>query len=152
MKSECVYEIIYIPKYHRKNLIDFCSECSFRLGMIYTHKSRVPLRIIKTNPMYLVYKTFNGKNLANFLGGILENRWFHKYVLTLSNLNWVLKIQWKNVKIRSRHKKITCLRQFKILSGNHLTYDDASQNQLVMGKTSKELTVDILQLEGKYSM
>ena len=149
MKSEYIYEII---ENHRKNLIDFCPEILFRLGMLCIQLSRLVLRIIKTNPMYLVYKTFNGKNLANFLGGILENRWFHKYVLTLSNLNWVLKMQWKNVKIRSRHKKITCLRQFKILSGNHLTYDDASQNQLVMGKTSKELTVDILQLEGKYSM
>ena len=58
-------------------------------------------------------------------------------------------MQWKNVDIiRSRHKKLNCLRQFKILSCNHLTYEDASQNQLVMGKTSKELTVDILELKG----
>jgi hypothetical protein len=53
-------------------------------------------------------------------------------------------MQWKNVNIRSR--------KFKILSCNHLTYEDASQNQLVMDKTRKELTVDILELEGKYSM
>ena len=33
MKSECIYEIIDFPKYHRKNLIDFCSESSFRLGI-----------------------------------------------------------------------------------------------------------------------
>ena len=31
------------------------------------------LRIIKTNHMYLVYKTFQGRNLSNFFGGILEN-------------------------------------------------------------------------------
>ena len=62
-------------------------------------------------------------------------------------------MRWKNVDIiRSRHKKLTCLRQFKILSRNHLTYEDASQYQLVMGKTSKELTIDILVPEGKYSM
>ena len=68
-------------------------------------------------------------------------------------VSWVLKMQWKNVDIiRSRHKKLTCLRQFKILSGNQLTWEDASQNQLVMDKTSKELTVDILELEGKYSV
>ena len=30
MKSECIYEIINFPKYHRKDLIDFCH---FRLGM-----------------------------------------------------------------------------------------------------------------------
>jgi hypothetical protein len=30
MKSECIYEIIDFPKYHRKNLIDFCPEILFR--------------------------------------------------------------------------------------------------------------------------
>jgi len=69
MKSECTYEIIDFPKYHRKKLIDFCSESLF-----VTHLSRVALRIIKTNHMYLVYKTFQGRNLSNFFGGILENR------------------------------------------------------------------------------
>ena len=69
-----------------KNLIDFCPERLFRLGMLCTHLSRVPLRIIKTNHMYLVYKTFQGRNLSNFFGGILENRWFHKYILTTSDL------------------------------------------------------------------
>ena len=41
MKSECIYEIVHFPKYHRKNLIDFCPERLFRLGMLYTHLSRV---------------------------------------------------------------------------------------------------------------
>ena len=79
--SECIYEIIDFPKYHQKNLIDFCPERLFRLGMLCTHLSRVAFRIIKTNDTYLVYKTFQGRNLSNFFGGILENWWFHKYII-----------------------------------------------------------------------
>ena len=30
--SECIYEIINFPKYHRKNLIDFCPGRFYRLG------------------------------------------------------------------------------------------------------------------------
>ena len=30
--SECIYEITDFPKYHRKNLIDFCPERFYRLG------------------------------------------------------------------------------------------------------------------------
>jgi len=30
--SECIYEIIDFPKYHRKNLIDFCPGRFYRLG------------------------------------------------------------------------------------------------------------------------
>ena len=74
MKSEGINEIIIFLKYHRKNLINFCPESLFRLGMLRDHLSRVPLRIIKTNHIYLVYKTFQGRNLSIFLGGILENR------------------------------------------------------------------------------
>ena len=51
MKSECIYEIITFPKYHRINLIDFCPESLFRLGMLRTDLSRVALRILKTNHM-----------------------------------------------------------------------------------------------------
>ena len=40
----------------KKNLIDFCPDSLFRPGMLCTHLSRVALRIIKTNHMYLVYK------------------------------------------------------------------------------------------------
>ena len=32
MKSECIYEIIDFPKYHWKNLIDFCPGRFYRLG------------------------------------------------------------------------------------------------------------------------
>ena len=64
IKSEYVYEIIDYPKYHRNFLIDFCPESFFRLGMLRTH----PSRIIKTNHMYLVYKSFQGRNLSNFSG------------------------------------------------------------------------------------
>ena len=64
MKSECIYEIIDFPKYHWKNLIDFCPENLFRIGMLYTHLRRVALRINKTNHMYLFHKIFHGRNLA----------------------------------------------------------------------------------------
>ena len=74
MKSECIYEIIDFPKYHRKIFIYFCPESLFRLGMLCTHLSRVALSIIKTNHMYLVYKTFQARNLSNFFGAILENQ------------------------------------------------------------------------------
>ena len=57
MKSECIYEIVHFPKYHRKNLIDFCPERLFRLGMLCTHLSRVTLFIIKTNHMYQSIKS-----------------------------------------------------------------------------------------------
>ena len=30
--SECIYEITDFPKYHQKNLIDFCPGRSYRLG------------------------------------------------------------------------------------------------------------------------
>ena len=46
MKSKRIHEIIDFPKYHRKNLIDFCPESLFRLDMVCTHLSRVVLRII----------------------------------------------------------------------------------------------------------
>ena len=66
--SKCIYEIINFPKYHRKDLIDFCPESLSRLDyMLCTHLRRVPLRIIKSSHMYLVYKTFQGKNISNFL-------------------------------------------------------------------------------------
>ena len=63
MKSECIYEIIDFPKYHPNDLIDFCPGRLFRLGMLCTHLSRAALRKIKTNNMYLVYKTLQGRNL-----------------------------------------------------------------------------------------
>ena len=54
MKSEHIYEIIDFKKYHQKNLIDFCPERLFRLGMLCTRLSRVRLRIIERSHMYLV--------------------------------------------------------------------------------------------------
>ena len=35
---------------------------------------------------YLVWITFQGRNLSNFFGGNLENWWFHKYIPTPSDL------------------------------------------------------------------
>jgi hypothetical protein len=40
--------------------------------------------------MYLVYKTFQGRNLSKIFGGILENWWFYKYILIISELYSVL--------------------------------------------------------------
>ena len=39
MMSECIYEIIDFPKYHRKNLPDFCPENLLRLDLLCTHLS-----------------------------------------------------------------------------------------------------------------
>ena len=33
--SECIYEIINFPKYHGKNLIDFCPGRFYRLGIMF---------------------------------------------------------------------------------------------------------------------
>ena len=41
MKSECIYEIIDFPKYHRKNLIDFCPESLFRCYALTCEYSRL---------------------------------------------------------------------------------------------------------------
>ena len=42
MMSECIFmKSSIFPKYHWKNLIDFCPESLFRLGMLPTHLSRV---------------------------------------------------------------------------------------------------------------
>ena len=35
---------------------------------------------------YLVWMNIQSRNLTNFFGGILENQWFHKYILTSSDL------------------------------------------------------------------
>ena len=53
-----------------KDLIDFCPERLFRLGLLCTHLSRVALRIIKTKDMYFVHITLQGRI---FLVSILEN-------------------------------------------------------------------------------
>ena len=55
---------------HWKNLIDFCLESLFRLGMLCTHLSRVTLRIIETNPLYLVYKNLPRQKFIKFF------RWY----------------------------------------------------------------------------
>ena len=40
---------------------------------------------------YLVWITFQGRNLSNFFGDILENQWFHKYIH--SDFIWPLVIR-----------------------------------------------------------
>ena len=86
IKSECIYEIIDFPKYHRKNLIDFCPGRFYRLGtcdLFWLFSRRLYSGECIT---YLVWINFQGRNLSNFFGGILENQWFHKYILTSSDL------------------------------------------------------------------
>ena len=77
--SQCIYEIINFPKYHRKDFIDFCPGRFYRLGTC-------DLFSLFSRPLYsgecityLVWITFQGRNLSNSFCGILENRWFHKY-------------------------------------------------------------------------
>ena len=84
--SECIYEIINFPKYHRKNLIDFCPGRFYRLGtcdLFWLFSRRLYSGECIT---YLVWITFQGRNLSNFFGSILENWWFHKYIMTSSDL------------------------------------------------------------------
>ena len=89
IKSECIYEIINLPKYHQKNLIDFCPGRFYSLGTcdLFWLFSR---RLYSSECIaYLVWITFQGRNLSNILCGILENRWFHIYILTSSEF-WTM--------------------------------------------------------------
>ena len=84
--SECIDEIIDFPKYHRKNLIDFCPGRFYRLGtcdLFWLFSRRLYSGECIT---YLVWINFQGRNLSIFFSGILENRWFHKYILISSDL------------------------------------------------------------------
>ena len=84
--SECIYEIINFPKYHRKNLIDLCPGRFYRPDT-YNLFWLFPRRLYLGECIaYLVWITYQGRNLSNFFGGILENWWFHKYILTSSDL------------------------------------------------------------------
>ena len=58
--------------------------------MLYTQRSRAALRINKTNHMYLVCKTFQGRNLSNFFNDVLENRWFWHYPMSNFHAQWNL--------------------------------------------------------------
>ena len=98
-------------------MIDFCPESLFRLGLLSTHLSGVALRIIKTNHMYLVYKTFQGRNLSNFFGGILENRWFHKYILTFIKHEFAKRSQSGRI---AKPNLVRCVFEFWIT--NHANY------------------------------
>ena len=75
MKSECIYEIINFQKYHQQNLIDFCPESLFRLGMLRTHLSRGALRIIKTNHI-------SERNLQNSTN---DDEFLNTFVLKCNN-------------------------------------------------------------------
>ena len=56
------------------------------IGILCTHLSRFALRIIKTNHMYLVFNPYRAEIYQKIFGGILETQWFHKYILTSSDL------------------------------------------------------------------
>ena len=84
--SECIYEIIDFPKYHHNSLIDFCPERFYRQGtcdLFWLFSRRLYSGECIT---YLVWITFQGQNLSNFFCAISENQWFHKYILTSSDL------------------------------------------------------------------
>ena len=84
--SESINEIINFQKYNQNNLIDFCPGRFYRLGacnLFWLLSRRLYSVECKT---YLVWTNFQGRNLSNFFGGILENQWFHKYILTSSDL------------------------------------------------------------------
>ena len=103
--SECIYEIIDFPKYHRKNLIDFCPGRFYRLGT-WDLFWIFPRQLYSGECItYLVWITFQGRNISKKFGGILENRWFHKYILTLSDL-------YINKHTRL-HNKVWCLSSTK---------------------------------------
>ena len=66
MKWECIYEIIDFPKYHWKNLIDFCPGRFYRLGtcdLFWLFSRRLYSGECIT---YLVWINFQGRNLSNF--------------------------------------------------------------------------------------
>ena len=100
--SECVYEIIGCPKLHRINLIDFCPGRFYGLGtcdLFWLFSRR--LYSVKCIT-YLVWINFQGRNLSNLLGGILENWWFHKFWLHLTlkkNKHHRVYLLKKNLKI-----------------------------------------------------
>ena len=85
-KSECIYEIINFPKYQRKNIIDFCPGRFYRLGKCDLFWLFSRWLYSGECITYLVWITFQGRNLSNLLGSILENWWFHKYILTSTDL------------------------------------------------------------------
>ena len=63
--SDCIYEIINFPRYHRKNLIDFCSGRFYRLGTsdLWLFSRRLYSGECIT---YLVWMNFKDRNLSNF--------------------------------------------------------------------------------------
>ena len=65
---ECIYEIIVSPKYHRKNFDRF-----------------LPWKVSRECLTYLIW-IFSGQKSIEYFSVILENRWFHKYILTSSDM------------------------------------------------------------------
>ena len=75
-KNQLVYNWIFIPVWNK------CRNGYFKKSVEINRGSR----IIKTNHMYLVYKTFQGRNLSKIFGGILENWW----LMIHSDCIWLL--------------------------------------------------------------
>ena len=109
--SDCIYEIINFPKYHRKNLIDICLGRLYRLGtwdLFWLFSRQLYLGECIT---YLVWIIFQGRHLSNFFGGILENWWFHKYID--SDFIWPLQIKLPYSKKIKRKVARRCPNMFR---------------------------------------
>ena len=70
----------------KKIWVDFCPGRFYRLGKCDLFWLFSRRRYSGECILSLVWITFQGRNLSNFLGGILENQWFHKYILTSSDI------------------------------------------------------------------
>ena len=71
--SECIYEITDFPKYHRKNLIDFCPGRFYRLCR-YMWFVLIILKatLLRRGHITPNLNTFQGKNLSDVFGDILK--------------------------------------------------------------------------------
>ena len=68
-------------KIQPKNLLDSCPGRFYRLStcdLFWIYSRRLYSGECITS---LVWITFQGRNLSNFFGNIMENWWFHKYIL-----------------------------------------------------------------------
>ena len=67
---------------------------------------------LKSKPLHLVYKNFQGRNPYNILLVFLENQCLHKFILSLSDLYVVCRIQ-KSI-VRQISKKFSNLRRCRL--------------------------------------
>ena len=98
-----------------KNLIYFCPGRFCRLGtcdLIWLFSRGL---FSGECIIYLAWITFQGRNLSNFFCAILENRWFHLYILTSSDLYEAsFKDSPRGSSISAKHARVTCSQQRSI--------------------------------------